>query len=650
VASAREAVAKIRPGLVGVVLAAIVGVSVFSTGQVYSNYLKDEGNRQLVERTALFGVILDNVRQTYIDGNVDIEKLFDTGVNAMLQSLDPYSEYETPKEVDEFMVRTTGKYGGVGLTISKDGDDVVVIAALEGYAYDDGMRPGDRLLSIDGKSVKALGSDEVRDLLRGDPGTSVQLQVQRDGSPEPNQTLTVSVQRRLVRLPDVTLVTTMSNGTGYIRLEGFSENASKEIDRAIRKLQESGSMKALVIDLRDNPGGLLEEAIQVSQLLVPEGTELVSTTGRVYGEGTSISYRSSKPPLLDPKTRLVMLVNSNTASAAEIVTGVVQDTDRGIVVGERTFGKGLVQAVGELPGGGSLKLTVAKYYTPSGRCIQAVTYGGSRLEAKQELPPATSSGVAAPSLDAPDSADDAKPAASGSAASKQPPKQDESVDLPGGLLRMDPRLPSKPSADEEDAKSTYYTVGGRSVKGGGGIGPDVAVAGQKVGELERSLLQQNLFYEFASDWLRRNVAPLEQLAQKVARSPDAVYSEFVTFVRRWSEQPDHSLQPFILQQQLDTLQATLGTEDRTTRATSELSVLRKILNDERLKEFQSEKDTLKVRVRESLLGRLASPTQVLSERAAEDPQVRRAIQLAADENTYQRILVPESVKKPRLPT
>ena len=218
-ASAREAVAKIRPGIVGVVLAAIVGVSVFSTGQVYSNYLKDEGNRQLVERTALFGVILDNVRQTYIDGNVDIEKLFDTGVNAMLQSLDPYSEYETPKEVDEFMVRTTGKYGGVGLTISKDGDDVVVIAALEGYAYDDGMRPGDRLLSIDGKSVKALGSDEVRDLLRGDPGTSVQLQVQRDGSPEPNQTLTVSVQRRLVRLPDVTLVTTMSNGTGYIRLE-----------------------------------------------------------------------------------------------------------------------------------------------------------------------------------------------------------------------------------------------------------------------------------------------------------------------------------------------------------------------------------------------------------------------------------------------
>ena len=126
-ASAREAVAKIRPGVVGVVLAAIVGVSVFSTGQVYSNYLKDEGNRQLVERTALFGVILDNVRQTYIDGNVDIEKLFDTGVNAMLQSLDPYSEYETPKEVDEFMVRTTGKYGGVGLTISKDGDDVVMV-------------------------------------------------------------------------------------------------------------------------------------------------------------------------------------------------------------------------------------------------------------------------------------------------------------------------------------------------------------------------------------------------------------------------------------------------------------------------------------------------------------------------------------------
>ena len=160
------------------------------------------------------------------------------------------------------------------------------------------------------------------------------------------------------------------DGVGYIKLEGFSEGTAEETARAIRRLQADGThLKALVLDLRDNPGGLLDAAVAVSQQLVPEGTEIVSTSGRVYGEGTSLSYRSTKPPLLNPRTKLVVLVNSNTASAAEIVTGVVQDTDRGVVVGERTFGKGLVQIVEPLPGGGALKLTVAKYYTPSGRCI-----------------------------------------------------------------------------------------------------------------------------------------------------------------------------------------------------------------------------------------------------------------------------------------
>ena len=298
--------------------------------------------RTAQERAILFGTILENVKAAYVDRNVDIDALFQTGVNSMLSVLDPYSTYENRQQAEDLSLRTTGRYGGVGLTIGKDGDDVLVLGALEGFAFDAGVRPGDRIKSVDGYDVAKLTVDAVKDKLRGEPGTSVELTVQRDGSPEP--TLTIPLPRKLVRLPDVSLATIdRENGIGYMKLDGFSEGAAEETARAITRMQSEREMQALIIDLRDNPGGLLDAAVAVSQQLVPENTEIVSTAGRVYGEGTSLSYRSTKPPMLSPSTRLIMLVNSNTASAAEIVAGVVQDTDRGVVIGERTYGKGLVQ-------------------------------------------------------------------------------------------------------------------------------------------------------------------------------------------------------------------------------------------------------------------------------------------------------------------
>lgn len=327
--AARTALAEVRPLQVfsGFMLAVfLAGSSVVATGQAVSGYLARDGNGQVLERAMLFGTILDNVKAAYVDDNIDITQLFETGVNAMLSMLDPYSTYENAKEAEDLNVRTTGRYGGVGLTIGKDGDDVLVLGALEGYAFDAGVRAGDRILAIDDTSVKPLEVEAVKNLLRGEPGTSVQLTVQRDGSTEPDRKLVMPVQRRLVRLPDVTLAT-LKNGVGYLKVEGFSEGTAEETARAIRALQDAEGpqgLKALVIDLRDNPGGLLDAAVAVSQQLVPEGTEIVSTAGRVYGEGTSLSYRSTKPPMLNPRTRLIMIVNSNTASAAEIVAGVVQ--------------------------------------------------------------------------------------------------------------------------------------------------------------------------------------------------------------------------------------------------------------------------------------------------------------------------------------
>jgi C-terminal peptidase prc len=491
--------------LSGFVLAVVLGTgTVVATGNAVSSFLAEDGNGEVLERTLKFGTILENVKAAYVDRDVDLDAIFETGVNSMLSVLDPYSTYENTGQSEDLAVRTTGRYGGVGLTIGKDDNDaVLVLGALEGFAFDAGVRPGDRIVAVDGKNVNELSVDAVKSMLRGEPGTSIMLTVQRDGSPEP--TLVMPVSRKLVRLPDVTLATLDRDGVGYIKLEGFSEGTAEETGRAIRRLQNSDrELKALVLDMRDNPGGLLDAAVAVSQQLVPEGTEIVSTSGRVYGEGTSLSYRSTKPPLLNPRTRLVVLVNANTASAAEIVTGVVQDTDRGVVIGQRTFGKGLVQIVEPLPGGGALKLTVAKYYTPSGRCIQAVSYAGGRVEASAKATggAATLAPAAVESNEEP-----LEPGAPPLAPVAEPSKKDDSkggkpskgADPAGAIMRIDPSEPSRPQAASLDDGVVYVTAHGRAVKAGGGIAPDVVVEARQLGELERSLLQRGLFFQFAGE-------------------------------------------------------------------------------------------------------------------------------------------------------
>jgi len=215
------------------------------------------------------------------------------------------------------------------------------------------------------------------------------------------------------------------------------------------------------------------------------------------------------------------------------------------------------------------------------------------------------------------------------------------------LLRIDPTEPSKPGASQEDSLKSYYTAGGRVVRGGGGIGPDIAIEGRKVGELERSLIQQGLFFEFATDWLQKHAAPADQLAQMVDRTSEATYGEFVTFVRQRSKQPDRSLEPYALQKQLDALQKSLGESKgsdggvkRPSASAKELMVLRQMLTDERLDEFRTKKEALLLDVREALLGRLTSPTQRRAEQAAFDPQVRQAMDVAADESKYKQLLQP----------
>ena len=695
---AQSFVAEVRPLqiLSGFALAVVLTAgSVVSAGQALSGYLAEDDNGAVLERTLKFGTILENVKAAYVDQNIDIDALFQTGVNSMLSTLDPYSTYENAQQADDLALRTTGKYGGVGLTIGKDADEnILVLGALEGFAFDAGVRPGDRIVAIDGASVSAMSTDKVKDLLRGEPGTSIQLTVQRDGAPEP--TLSMAVQRKLVRLPDVTLATLDGNGVGYMKLEGFSEGTAEETARAIKTMQERasrqfgpGGLKALVLDMRDNPGGLLDAAVSVSQMLVPEGTEIVSTAGRVYGEGTSISYRSTRPPLLDPRTRLVVLVNSNTASAAEIVTGVVQDTDRGVVVGERTYGKGLVQIVEPLPGGGSLKLTVAKYYTPSGRCIQAVSYAGGRLEASASPKAAADAagGVAIEGVGGDGSAGGAdsssgststsstsksgstsstsRSTGGGAAAKGRPlngrpvsskPPAPPAASEAGAVQRIDPSDPSKPSSTTGEDVTQYVTAHGRAVKGGGGVAPDVVIAARQLGTLERALLQRGYFFDFSGEWLKRHAAPTDVIAAKIesgAAVQEEAYREFIAYVREKVAKDEALLEPTGLSRQLDALEKSIensGELARKGKAVKDLANLRRTLQEEQLDEFRTDKERLRQDLKEALLGRLTAPSARLASQLATDPQVSEAGRIASDAQLYQRLLLPEPSSPPLKPT
>lgn len=316
----------------------------------------------------LFGKVYKEIALNYVD-DVNPEEFMRAGIDGMLKTLDPYTVYLGERESDEIDLVTTGKYGGVGITIGLRDGMVTVVGLLEGFsAAKQGIQPGDRILEIDGKNIVGATMDQVRLLVRGAPGTEVRMKIEREGEPLP---LEFVLLREEIPVRNVTYAGYIQPGIGYIRLERFSRTAGDDVRKAIRELQSSGTLNGLVLDLRDNPGGLLDVAVEVSSKFLPESSLVVSTRGR-RPDSERKYYSSEKPLLLD--VPLAVLVNRNSASASEIVAGAIQDLDRGIIIGTRTFGKGLVQTITRLTDDASLKITTARYYTPSGRSIQEVDY------------------------------------------------------------------------------------------------------------------------------------------------------------------------------------------------------------------------------------------------------------------------------------
>jgi len=378
------------------------------------------------------------INARYVD-ELDVKDLIYAGIRGMVDTLDPFSEFLEKSDYDMLMEMTSGKYSGLGMTIFLKDNWVTVMAPMEGTpAYRMGLRSGDRILKIDAQTTKDMSTQEASKLMRGEAGTKVTLSIQREGAEEP---LEYTIERAVITIKTVPFAGVIEeNGRrfGYIRLSRFGEEADTELETAVSDMSKQ-NIDGLIFDLRSNGGGLLSQAVMVSNYFLPKGSDIVYTKGRTADQDNT--HYATRDPLL-PNVPLVVLVNDMSASASEIVAGAIQDSDRGVIVGNTTFGKGLVQQVYTLPEGTALKLTTAKWYVPSGRCIQ---------------------------------------------------KNSRSTRQPDDLTDTD----SDSAAVDSSKLEIFHTKGGRVVYGGGGITPDIVVEPEKLNALELNLERLSMFFDFA---------------------------------------------------------------------------------------------------------------------------------------------------------
>lgn len=436
-----------------VLIVSIAISSIVSVGYVDSYF-------EVSKNLDIFATLFRELNIYYVDDS-DPGKLMKTGIDAMLKSLDPYTNYIPESNIEDYKMMTTGQYGGIGALIQKQGDYVIISEPYEGFgAFKAGLMAGDKILEVDGKSVKGKSTTDIREFLLGQPGTSIELKIERPGTDEP---MLKKVIREEVKIKDVPYFGMVADSVGYIKLTGFTETASAEVKEAFNKLKEE-NMQSLVLDLRGNGGGLLKEAVSIVNFFVPKGAPIVDTKGKI--KDWDKSYVATLSPL-DMNIPVVVLIDGGSASASEIVSGSLQDNDRAIVLGTQSFGKGLVQSVRPLSYNSKLKVTVAKYYTPSGRCIQKLDYSHRDDEGKVN-------------------------------------------EIADSLITEFKTIHNK-----------------RPVFDGKGIAPDIEIEREPISDVSVSLLTKSLFFKFATEYRLKHetIAPAKEFTLS-----DEDYKSFVEFL------------------------------------------------------------------------------------------------------------------------
>ncbi|MCE5204554.1 MAG: S41 family peptidase [Porphyromonadaceae bacterium] len=409
----------------------------------------------------IFNSVLRELDMFYVD-SIEVNNLVQGTIGNMLSRLDPYTEYYSEENMGDLQFLTTGEYAGIGAIISYNHGRVIINEPYEGLPADKaGLKAGDSILAIDGEDMRTANVKQVSDKLKGTPGTLLKLTIQRPGEKKQQ---TLSIQRDKIEMDPITYAGMVDKKTGYFHYGSFTTKSAERVKETVTKLKKQGAT-SLIMDLRGNGGGILDEAVDVVNLFVPKGQEIVFTRGKV--KQWDRSYHTQNQPI-DEIIPIVVLIDTGSASASEIVAGSLQDLDRAVIIGNRSFGKGLVQTPRDLPYGGNIKITTSKYYIPSGRCIQALDYSHRNPD--------------------------------------------------GSVARVPDSL-----------TSVFKTKNGREVRDGGGITPDISIPQEAGGTIAFYLMTDNVIFDFVTGWMQENqeIAPPEKF-----RLTDADYDKFREFVKK----------------------------------------------------------------------------------------------------------------------
>ena len=439
---------------IALAFAIVVAIGLYS-------FTNDQKNFEIAKNLDIYYSLFRELNTFYVD-DIQPNKLVKTSIDEMLKSLDPYTNYISEADIEDFRFLTTGEYAGIGALISKQNNKIIISEPYEGFpAQKQGLKAGDVILEVEGKSTETMNTEDVSSLLKGPAKKPVKVKILRPGQKKPFE---VDIVREKIVIDAVPYYGMIDDKTGYIRLSNFTQDCTNEVRKALIELKEKNKPENLILDLRSNPGGLLIEAVRIVNLFVPKGKEIVSTRGKV--KQWDKVYTATENPV-DTTIKIAVITNSGSASASEIVAGAIQDLDRGIVVGTRTFGKGLVQTTRDLSYNTKLKVTTAKYYIPSGRCIQALDYSHRNEDGSVKA-------------------------------------------VPDSLI------------------SEFKTTKGRKVYDGGGIVPDAKVESDSLSNLAMLLLSKFYFFDFATKY--SNEVPTIPQPEEF-RITDDIYDQFTAYVK-----------------------------------------------------------------------------------------------------------------------
>lgn len=518
---------------------------------------------EISKNLEIFTSLFKELNEFYVD-DIDPNELMRVGIDAMLESLDPYTNFIAKADLDEYQLQTTGIYGGIGARIGNIGDYVTVTEPYEGFpAYKAGLRAGDEIHQIDGKDAKGLNSNQVSQVLRGQPGTDVKVKIYRPGTKETFETV---ITRGEVTLKNVPYYGMLKDGIGYIKLVNFAEKAGKEVEDALKKLKENPELKGVVLDLRGNGGGLLHEAINVTNVFIDKGVEVVSTKGKV--RETNKKYLTLNKPI-DTEIPLVVLVDEGSASASEIVSGSLQDLDRAVVIGQQTFGKGLVQITRPIAYNSRLKVTTSKYYIPSGRCIQAIDYSIKESE-------------------------------------------NSNREIPDSLRR------------------TFKTLGGREVKDGAGIDPDISVHIPYMAHITQSLHIKNHIFNFSTDYFYKN--PTLRDGSKFTMNEEE-YNSFIKFLE--GKDYDYNTNT---EKVFEDLKETAKEEEYFEAIAASLKELEKNIQHDKDNDVFKHQEEIKRSLEVEIVSRYLFQNGRIESGLKQDPDVEKAMEVLTDKSQYKTIL------------